>query len=251
MSTPVFPDELPGVSTLDWSPESQLSITDADLGPKAYRRVSRVPSAIANVSWRFLENDFAVFQEFWKTDLKRGHKWFTLTLPCGAGFADHVVRFLEHRSSKVEGYNGYRTVNAQLYVRERKLRPDVKWTWVTTAPYPLVLEDRLGSSLSVLSGTLSLIFGYADDSMDLSATVLSGTLRSAVVAGFADDRLESSFVPLAGSLVDVLLAYDNGRDEVQSSLSVLGGTLTVNLVQNNIPVESLDLNFSVLSGTLT
>lgn len=118
MATPIFPATLPLVSSCSLSPSKQVISTDADVGPLAFRRRTSVPGAECEVSWRFMETDFSIFQEFWKTDLLRGHRWFYLVLPCAYGLTYHVVRFKKHRQAKRDGY-AYRTVTATLEVRER------------------------------------------------------------------------------------------------------------------------------------
>lgn len=250
--TPIFPSELPGVSTLEWTAEGNTAITEAEVGPKAYRQTSRVPSATATVTWRFLAGDFAVFQDFWKNDLKRGHKWFTLVLPCGAGFAQHVVKFVSHRSAKSDGY-GYRTVQAELYVRERKLRPDTVDTYITTTPYPILVNEALDIGFTVLGGRLGEMVAYADDHMDIAFTVLSGSLPVALRTydAYQEDRLDIGFTVISGTLTDVLRTYNAPHeDSMRPAFTVTGGSLEEALVGFDMGVEAMDIGFTILSGTL-
>lgn len=252
MTTPAFPSELPGVSTLEWTADGNTAISEAEVGPKAYRQTSRVPSATATVTWRFLADDFAVFQGFWKNDLKRGHKWFTLVLPCGAGFAQHVVKFVSHRSAKSDGY-GYRTVQADLYVRERKLRPDVVDTYITTTPYPVLVNEALDIGFAVLGGRLGELVAYADDRLDIGFTVLSGSMPIALRTydAYQEDRLDSSFAVISGSLTDVLRTYNAPQeDRLATAFSITGGSLEEALVGFDMGLESIDVGFTILSGTL-
>lgn len=249
MTTPALPSSLPGVSSLKWGPVSQIATTEREIGPLAYRRTTQVPAALASITWRFLEDDFAIFQEFWKTDLLRGHRWFTMVLPCGAGYATHVVRFRSHRTANVQGY-AYKEVSAELYVRERKLRQDVVFTYITSTPYPIYTVDSLDISGSVFSGSLSSLFGFADDSIDVTGVAFSGELRSALKFGYGSDYLDTTFDVLSGSLVSVLITYAAGHEDVQSSISPLSGNIRVALVQNTIPVESIQSEFTVISGSL-
>lgn len=252
MTTPAFPAELPWVSTLAWTAEGGTLVSENEVGPKDYRQTTRVPTATATVSWRFLEDDFAIFQDFWKNDLKRGHKWFTLPLPCGAGYAIHVVRFSKHRTAASEGY-GYRTVQAELYVRERKLRPDTVDTYITSTPYPILVTEAMDMGFTVLGGRLGELVGYADDQMDHTFTVLSGELRTALRAYVAaqDDRMESTFNVLSGSLVDALRTYNAPQeDKLECSFAVLGGSMEEALVVFGADTEALNAGFTITSGTL-
>lgn len=253
MATPSFPSTLPGVSSLDWVADGNVAVTEAEIGPKGFRQSSRVPSATASVTWRFLAGDFAIFQDFWKNDLKRGHKWFTLVLPCGAGYARHVVKFVSHRSAQSDGY-GYRTVQAELYVRERKLRPDLVTTYITSTPYPILVTDALDIGFTVLGGALGDRTGYADDHMDVAFTVLSGSLPVALrsYAGFHEDQLAASFSVISGTLNDVLRTYNAPHeDQLTAAFTVLGGSMDEALIQYDIGTEALDIGFTVTSGTLT
>lgn len=64
-----------------------------------------------------MEGDFAIFQEFYKTDLIRGHRWFNLILPSAGGYIVRTVRFKKHRAAARDGY-GYRTIQADIQVRD-------------------------------------------------------------------------------------------------------------------------------------
>jgi hypothetical protein len=252
MTTPLYPADLPGVSTLTWTTVPQVIATEGEIGAKANRRRSQVPAAIAEVSWRFMEGDFALFQTFYKTTLLRGHKWFSIVLPCGAGYAAHVVRFISHRAAPRPGY-GYREVTAQLEIRERRLRPNTFYTYTTTTPYPLYVPEALASSLTVLSGTFGTLLALLDtvEGLDPTLVPLSGELRVALIEYLEAEGLESELEILSGTLRDALITYDLYEPEgVNSLLGLVGGTLRAALIANSIPPESLDPTLTVLSGTL-
>lgn len=253
MTTPVFPSALPGVSSLAWQAEPQARISDNEVGNKDYRNFTAVPAAVADVEWRFLDTDFAVFKEFWKTELKRGHKWFTLVLPSAAGHARHVVRFITSHSSKRDGY-GYRTVTAQLFVRERKLRPDIVYTYVTSTPYAVVVNESMRGAFTLLSGVLGTNFGFANDDMDSAMTVLSGLLEDVLVTHSQqpqEDRVTSGFVVYGGALNDILVRHTQPQeDDVTSAFTLFAGSLEALLVTNEMQDESMDSVFTILSGIL-
>lgn len=117
MATPIFPPELPIVSTFRLRPDSRLLTDEADQGPRNARRVSDVPAADADVEWIFIEQDLATFLEFRKTDLKNGHKRFCIELPSAGGITCHIVRLLSTRV-RMTGHGSW-TVSAALEIRER------------------------------------------------------------------------------------------------------------------------------------
>ncbi len=250
MTTPTFPTDLPGVSTLRWSPTAQVAATDREIGPLALRRRTRTPGALATVTWRLLEGDFAIFQEFWKEDLLRGHRWFYLTLPCAAGFVPHIVRFRSHRSASRDGY-GYRTVTGDLYVRERRIRTEFAIRYFTSLPYPLVIEDEIGGGLALpLSGRM---WYQPEDFLDANlALPQSGGLVEILVSYALDEELDALLaLPLSGTLVDILVMVEP-EEELDALLAIpLSGTLVTILVEYS-PEESLNANLALpLSGSLT
>lgn len=123
MATPEYPSTLPGPGTFTVEPTSQVLATEAELGPKAFRRRSRQPGAFTSVSFRFLETDYSVFIEWWRTTLKYGHKWFWIQLPSAGGITWHVARFAERYAAKLDGHR-YWNVTAKLELRERQFEPN-------------------------------------------------------------------------------------------------------------------------------
>lgn len=253
MTTPAFPSTLPGVSSLAWDAEPQARISDNEVGNKDFRNFTAVPAAVAEVEWRFLDTDFAAFREFWKTGLLRGHKWFTLVLPSAAGYSRHVVRFTAPYSTTSDGY-GYRTVRAQLYVRERKLRPDILYTYITSTPYPVVVSESMRAAFTVLGGVLGTNFGFANDDMDSSFTVLGGLLEDVLISRTLphEDSQTSSFTVTGGTLADLLVRHTQPQeDDLESAFTITGGSLQALLVTNEMQDESIDSVFTILSGSLS
>lgn len=85
--------------------------------------MSRQPSAFTPVVFRFLEDDYAQFVDWWKTDLKYGHKWFWINLPSAGGITWHVARFAERYVAKLTGHRAWE-VTAKLELRERQFEPN-------------------------------------------------------------------------------------------------------------------------------
>jgi hypothetical protein len=120
MTTPIYPAQLPGPTTFVLAPGSQVVGGGNEGGPIALRRRSRQPTAKAQVSFRFLENDYEVFVDFWKTSLLYGHRWFILPTPGAIGIAPQVVRFDTRYTASKQGFR-YMDVSAALELRSRPL----------------------------------------------------------------------------------------------------------------------------------
>lgn len=123
MATPIYPMTLPGVSTYSVEPTPQVLASENDTGPRAFRRRSIVPGANASVSFRYLENDYTTYLNWFKVTLKRGHKWFWIQLPSAGGLTWAVARFKKKPREKMDGHR-YWTVSADLEVRERAFSPN-------------------------------------------------------------------------------------------------------------------------------
>lgn len=251
MTTPVFPDTLPGVSTLQWSPVDQTIATEQP-GPRAVRQRSSVAGADATVTWQFTEGEFAIFQEFYKTELLRGHKWFSLILPCALGHLPHIVRMVKHRSMTREGYN-FRTVTAQIDVRERRINDIDIDTFITSTLYPIYVSEGIDAVFTVLSGSFADLHTYSEnEGIDPAFTVLSGSLNDILHLYSMDaEGVDPAFTVLSGDLRVLLktyLLYD--PEGVDVAFTVLSGYLKSLLIVNTIPFEGVDVSYTVLSGSL-
>lgn len=251
MTTPVFPLTLPGVSSLSWTADVQVQQSEGDIvGTYNRRRTSRVPSAEAGVSWTFLEGDYAIFQEFWKTDLIRGHRWFMLILPCAAGYAAHVVRFKKHRAAKSEGYT-HVTVSATLAVRERKLRPDTIFSYLTSTPYPIYGFEGVDVRMAIISASLGAI-SYSDFE-GVNPGLLPTTAAMYVALKTQDqghEDIDVGVLPVSGTLKDTLKTYTLDPEGVDSQISIVSATMRDALIVNTVPAEGVDPTLSIISGTL-
>ena len=251
MATPIFPAVLPGVSSLSWGPLPALK-TDSDTGPQDARRISKVAAASAQVSWRFLQDDFEIFLNFWEVDLIRGHRWFMLTLPCAGGYLYHVVRFKSYHSAKSEGYN-FRTVTAQLEVRERMLRKPAVPISITSRPYPVYDVDKIETSVSVTAGFLSEgIATFATDGHVLYASVTDGKLIEYVPVDLPPQVEGTAMhIPEFMTLELKTILYEHqDRDHMTMSASVTGGTLKPFVIQR-YPEDGYDSTCVIAGGYLT
>lgn len=123
MPTPIYPSNLPGVLTFRLTAAPQVLVTETDDdGPEDLRRVTQVPGAIAEVTFRYLRSDYSEFREWYTTTLIRGLRWFMLTVPSAAGLTPHVVRFVDRPRGVLQGHR-YWEVTSQIEIRERLYEP--------------------------------------------------------------------------------------------------------------------------------
>lgn len=252
MTTPAFPDALPGVATFAWTTVPQVGASDNEIGPKTNRRRSVVPAAEAEVTWRFIEEDFATFQTFYTETLKRGHKWFFLVLPCAAGFARHVVRFKQHRQAPRNGY-GFREVSAVLEVRERRLVPSVVLAYITTAPYPAYTLESVDTLALLVSGSLVAALQPVtfNEGVNTALVLVQGELRAVLRTLQSTEAVDAAITMQSGSLRQVLIVYDRYAPEaVNTAARLTSGTLRAALIGNTVPAEAVDTSSRLMSGSL-
>jgi hypothetical protein len=102
-------------------PTSQLAMSAGDdMGPIDYRRRTQQTTAIASVSFRFLNDQYKVFLAWWQNTLLYGHKWFTINLPSARGNVTHYARFATKFIASKRGFR-YIEVTAELELRERQI----------------------------------------------------------------------------------------------------------------------------------
>lgn len=124
MATPDYPTTLPGVSQWRLKPTAQV-LASAEGSARATRRRSRVPGAIGEAQWTFVETDYAAFRTWWTTDLLRGHKKFWIELPSAGGITWHLCQFTGPYRMQSQGYGAF-AVTAELEVMERQLTPNLR-----------------------------------------------------------------------------------------------------------------------------
>lgn len=118
MATPQYPATLPIPKAIQGSPSSQL-LSGSDDGQYSVRRRTMVPAASLSASFKFLENQYQQFMDWYRVELKYGHKWFMINMPSGAGIVPHVARFMSPPNGKLNGYRHWE-VTADFEIRERQ-----------------------------------------------------------------------------------------------------------------------------------
>ena len=122
MTTPKYPDLLPGVSTFRLTPGAQGIRSENETGPVALRRRSRQPWATAEVTFRYIETDYATFIAWWKNDLVYGHRWFTINIPSAGGITEHYVRFADRPRAALQGHRHWE-LTTTIEIRDRQFAP--------------------------------------------------------------------------------------------------------------------------------
>lgn len=248
MTTPVYPDNLPGVSEFQFTPTPQLVVTDIPRAARATHRISQIPGAYATAVWKFSGIQYQTFMTWWREELLEGHRWFRVKLPSAAGLQYTIVRFLTHRSTENKGYKFW-TVTGSLEILERRIRPEVVEQFLTTTLYPILDQGLLAPAFTIPSGQLSPPVPITETFQPVM-TVLDGLLEDLVEFGFGWDYVEPAMTLLSGQLRDVL-HVTSAQDSVTPAFTVLDGSLNVKLIINEIPPENIRPSFTLLSGSLT
>lgn len=207
-STPIFPSSLPGVWSNAGSPSQQVIVTQNDQGPLAFRRISRVPGAVTQVTWTFLGDQYKTFRNFWSDTLLYGTRWFYLQLPTADGLQWCIVR--ANDKPYTVSMTGYRKwdVTLSLEVRERPIADDGPPAPSPGDPYfsnvvlLLHMEPNGNPTLTVDSSNLHNTMAFT------SSCILSDAL-----AKFGTSSLSNPSAPSGG----VLHLNESVPDEMQLS----------------------------------
>lgn len=193
MTTPAYPATIPGPTRVSFRPGVQLVSSADELGPVAVRRRSRQPTADAQVSFVYLEDDYATFVAWWRDTLLYGHRWFTLALPSANGLVDHVVRFARKYSAQVRGHR-YVDVSCDLEVRERKIGTETILVPVLSYELDLVAPGWPGGNCaSAFVPPPKSVHFEADPAMTYEITLPAGRLYTAW-SGYPTDSIPEPWI---------------------------------------------------------
>lgn len=248
MTTPTYPENLPGVSEFQFTPTPQLVVTDIPRAARATHRISQIPGAYATAVWKFSGTQYQIFMTWWREELLEGHRWFRVRLPSAAGLQYTFVRFLTHRSTENKGYKFW-IVTGSLEVLERRIRPEVVEQFLTTTLYPILDQAFLATSFDIPRGQMSPPVPI-NDLLQPTMSITGGSLDDLVKFGYGQDDLAPTLNVVSGNLRDTLHST-TPSDSVASEFSVLGGSLDIILITNEIPPESIEPSFTMISGSLT
>lgn len=214
MATPDYPTTLPGVSQWRFKPAAQV-LASAEGGARAARRRSRVPGAIGEAQWTFIETDYATFRTWWRDTLLRGHKKFWIELPSAGGITWHVCQFTGPYRMQSLGYGAF-SVSAELEVLERALEPNLR-----DQTYFFIEDFESGfGAYSSISGNTSIYTvraGMTDNCMHCgqqysgAPAVIRRTLSEPVTGNFLSFRWR---VTAFGSDDGCVMSFSNGGTAV-------------------------------------
>lgn len=207
MTTPIFPVDLPIISSMNMRPVTNV-IADEDGGNKDFRRRSRVPGANDDVEWLFLEDDYKTFEDFRRLNLLGAHKWFWIQLPSAGGVTWHVARFAKKPKATAVGHRAWK-VSAELEVRERAFSSQ---------------SIEGGSFVEDFSQGLTpytVVFGTLD-----SYTVPDGTLHCASQNSGTARRIRRTFDPVVASQISGEFRLDSLGTDDAIVIEIKSGTTT-------------------------
>jgi hypothetical protein len=121
VSTPAYPDTIPGPSHFSFKPVQQVIRTE-EFGPKAFRRRTRDLGSLASVTFRFTRNEYQIFLNWFRADLLYGNRKFTIDLPSAGGQISHIACFDKRPMAKLLGHTVWE-VTGELEIVERRLNP--------------------------------------------------------------------------------------------------------------------------------
>lgn len=253
MATPSYPIELPMLSQFKLTPFPQVLSTDTDIGPKSFRRRSRQLGAFAAVEFRFLETEYSIFVEWFKTDLLYGHKWFWIPLPGPNGIGPLLARFVGKPSATLGGHRFW-TVTGILEIPDRF--QVINYPILTSLVYPIEVIENFDVSSIPLVGNLTDSIGSIDVLSNLISSVLTTTI--AYIQIYASPEQFDVACNLVAGLLTVTIAYQQFQappELFDVSSNLLSGVLTttINYIIHYDPAtdETFDVASDLVSGVLT
>ena len=115
-----FPQHLPlpTISGYSIKPDDAIIRTDMESGPaRQRRRFSQTPSKIA-VRWVMNQEQFSLFEAWYKFHAKEGAEWFDIQLLGGLGLLEQEARFIQQFEAGL--YKGLLwEITAELEIRDR------------------------------------------------------------------------------------------------------------------------------------
>lgn len=248
MAAPVFPDGLPNPSSFSWMPSQQVMPSSNEGAARYVRRLSREPSAEAEVVWQLTSPQNATFWAWWRTDLLNGHRWFIVNIPSAVGIRLHLVRFINHPKRTLIGA-GYSKLECKIEVLNRRIQNDILNLYVTSTLYPVLGYDSMTSGFAVISGSFRSPT-LVDDSMTSSISITSATLSVLLKSTEYQESVQPTLSVQSAQMPVILRTLDVGFESVQPSVEILSGSLVAILISSTIPTESIASTFTITSASL-
>lgn len=127
-------------------------------------------------------------------------------------------------------------------------QPDV---FITSKPYPVLSDESVFISASPVSGTLRTIMHRAEyeDNVGISASPITGELRDNTWRRTAQDNVGITAQPISGTLKSAAQVTDFS-DDISISASPISGTLKMALIAPETVVDNVSITAQPISGTL-
>jgi hypothetical protein len=146
-----WPDVLPiprydGYSIVPGDP---IQRTEMEAGAaRQRRRFIDVPSRIS-LRWKMTNEQYAIFEGWYKWEAREGAAWFNMSLRSGLGFAPHVARFLGQPQAVPTDRGLHWEITTELEIRERPV--------LTSGATAIVLSESVGGLMSAINGLHDLV----------------------------------------------------------------------------------------------
>ena len=104
MATPTFPISLPAplISQYGYKDDiGNVSLSPKSFGYQTQKQISNTPYTNFTIGFIFTQSQMNTFEDFYKTDLINGHKWFIMTFRVGVGYLTHHCRMPDKYSANL------------------------------------------------------------------------------------------------------------------------------------------------------
>ena len=132
---------LPTIEGYRIAPSDAIVRTDMESGSaRQRRRFTQVPSLI-QVRWLFSQEQFAVFESWYRWKAQEGGRWFDITLLGGLGLLSQQARFTKQFEAELLTHALWE-VTTELEIRERPV--------LTQSALTLLLDEELNPLLNAI-----------------------------------------------------------------------------------------------------
>ena len=141
---------LPTIDGYSIRPGEAIVRTEMEAGPaRQRRRFTQVPSRIA-VRWLLRQDQFALFESWYRWHAKEGAEWFEIDLLGGIGLSDHEARFTRQFEARPRGGVLWEVIS-ELEIRERPV--------LTEDALAIALDSDLAALLRDIDALHALVHG--------------------------------------------------------------------------------------------
>lgn len=192
---------------------AQQQLAGPEDDPYQTRRRTLVPGAVVNASFKFLDDQYSRFIEWYKVELKYGHKWFVMYLSSAAGEVPHVVRFTKPPEGVMHGHRHW-DVTAIIEVRERIFDNSLK---LTSRPYPIDVTEYISVAAT---GPSLKTYKFKPEDMQLSGSIESVILKTTIHRHDAYEAMQLSATVQSIELREPRVTVTMPQEELQLSSTV-------------------------------